>query len=208
MEIKESSMILEKVQNSRLIVLLPQSLVGDVDFAQKVHRMASRDHKDVLYLTLLDDPEAVLSVARGIATMKAVTESNLIQVGSIQVPAQRWFEKLQQVFRGGDMILCHREQSVKLGLFRTQPTADYLIANLTHSVLTAEGFYNPQRSALQGWGRGLLFWLGALAIVTGFTLLELQADSAFPGFTHKLVLAAILLIEFGAVWFWSRIARR
>ena len=50
-------MILEKEQNSRLIVLLPESLVGDVDFAQKVSRMASRTQKDVLYLTLLDDPE-------------------------------------------------------------------------------------------------------------------------------------------------------
>ena len=112
-------MNLEQEQNSRLIVLLPQSLVGDVDFAQKVHWMASRAHKDVLYLTLLDEPDAALSVARGIATMKAVTESNLIQVGSIQVLAPRWFEKLQQVFRNGDTILCHREQSVKLGLFKT-----------------------------------------------------------------------------------------
>ena len=79
-------MMLEKEQNSRLIVLLPESLVGDLDFAQKIRRMASRTHKDVLYLTLLDDPEAVLSVARGIATMKAVTESNLIKAGSVQVP--------------------------------------------------------------------------------------------------------------------------
>ncbi|HEY4694038.1 MAG TPA: hypothetical protein VIH16_11425 [Bellilinea sp.] len=201
-------MNLEHEQNLRLIVLLPESLVGDLDFAQKVHWMASRAQKDVLYLTLLDDPDHGLSVARGIATMKAVTESNLVKAGSIQTPTQRWFEKLQQVLRPGDTIVCHTEQTVALGLFKTQPTADYLRLHLPNSVVTADGFYHPQRTILKSWMRGLLFWLGAIAIVTGFTLLELQADLAFPGFAHKLVLAVILIIEFGAVWFWSQIVRR
>jgi len=201
-------MALESNQNSRLIVLLPESLVGDLGFAQKIHRLASRTHSDVLYLTLLDDPDQGLSVARGIATMKAVTESNLTKAGSVQVPTFHWFAKLQQVCRPGDTIVCQSEQTVKLGLFQTQPTAEYLAQNLTNPVVTVEGFYHPQQTVIKGWMRGLLFWLGAVAIVVGFTLLELQADLAFPGFAHKLVLAAILLIEFGAIWFWSQIIRR
>jgi len=170
--------------------------------------MASRAHNDVLYLTFLDDLDQGLSVARGIATMKAVTESNLVKAGSIQVPTSNWFGKLQQVCRPGDTIVCHSEQTVKVGLFKTQPTADYLTQALTNPVVTVDGFYHPQRTVIKSWIRGLLFWLGALVIVTGFTLLELQADLAFPGFAHKLVLAAILLIEFGAIWFWSQIIRR
>ncbi len=201
-------MTLKAEQNSRLIVLLPESLVGDLDFAQKIHRMASRTQSDVLYLTLLNDPDQVLSVARGIATMKAVTESNLIKAGSVQVPRSHWFEKLQQVCLPDDTIVCHSEQTVKLGLFQTQPTAEYLTQIQTNPVVTVEGFYHPQQTFLKSWLRGMLFWLGAVAIVVGFTLLELQADLAFPGFAHKLVLAAILLIEFGAIWFWSQIIHR
>lgn len=201
-------MTLKAEQSSRLIVLLPQSMVGDMGFAQKIHRMANTAHHDVLYLTLLDDPDQGLSIARGIATMKAVTESNLIKAGSVQVSSYRWFDKLQQISRPGDTIVCQQEQTVKLGLFQTVPTSEYVAQNLTNPVVTVDGFYHPQQTVIKGWMRGLLFWLGALVIVIGFTLLELQADLAFPGFAHKLVLAAILLVEFGAIWFWSQIIRR
>lgn len=201
-------MTLEANQKSRLIVLLPESLVGDLGFAQKIHRMASRTGNDVLYLTLLEDPDEGLSVSRGIATMKAVTESDQIKAGSVQIPTSRWFAKLQQICRPGDTIVCHREQTVNLGSFKTEPTADYLTHHFTNPIVALDGFYHPQQMVFKSWMRGLVFWLGALVIVAGFTLLELQADLAFPGFAHKLVLAAILLIEFGAIWFWSQIIRR
>ena len=81
-------MTLESNQNSRLIVLLPESLVGDLGFAQKIHRMASSTHSDVLYLTLLNDPDQVLSVARGIATMKAEPGQSRVGPGS-KIPLAR-----------------------------------------------------------------------------------------------------------------------
>ena len=96
-----------------------------------------------------------------------------------------------------------------MGLFQTQPTAGLPDANSDEfGGHCGRLLSSAAERIIKGWMRGLLFWLGALAIVAGFTLLELQADLAFPGFAHKLVLAAILLIEFGAIWFWSQIIRR
>ncbi|MFA5837814.1 MAG: hypothetical protein WC837_12750 [Bellilinea sp.] len=198
----------EKVEHPRLIVLMPASLAGNLEFAQKIHWMAARAQNDVLYLTLLDDPDSTLTAQRNLATMKAVTESNLIHAGSILAPAARWFEKLEKVLRPGDTVVCHAEQMVKHGFLKTVPMPDYLSEILKAPVVTVNGFYSPQRTLLKNWLSGLLFWMGALVILAGFTFLELQADTAFPGFTHKLVLAAILIIEFGAFWLWNQIIRR
>ena len=198
----------EKEKHPRLIVLLPASLAGDLGFAQKIHWMAARAQNDVLYLTLLDDPDSSLTTQRGIATMKAVTESNLIHAGSVLTPAALWFEKLREIHRPGDTVVCHAEQVVKAGFLKTVPMPEYLAGIMNAPVVTVEGYYSPQRTLVKSWMSGLLFWLGALVILVGFTLLELQADTAFPGFAHKLVLTAILVIEFGAVWLWSQIVRR
>lgn len=193
---------------ARLIVLLPDSLTGNLEFAQKIHWMAARAQNDVLYLGLLDNPDDLLTAQRGIATMKAVTESNLIHAGSVLVPAARWFEKLQKVLRPGDTIVCHAEQVVKHGLLKTVAMPEYLAGILTASVVTVAGFYSPQRTLAKNLLNELLFWLGAIVILAGFTFLELQTDTSFPGFAHKLVLAGIVIIEFGAFWLWSQIVRR
>ncbi|MHB0988115.1 MAG: hypothetical protein ACYC3P_05535 [Bellilinea sp.] len=198
----------EKGRPARLIVLLPESLTENLEFAQKIHWMAARAQNDVLYLALLDNPDNSLTAQRGIATMKAATESNLIRVGSVLAPTARWFEKLQEVLRPGDTLVCHAEQEVKQGFLKTVAMPEYLAGILTAPVVTVEGFYFPQRVMIKGWISGLLFWLGALVILAGFTFLELQADTAFPGFAHKLVLGAVLLVEFGAFWLWSQIVRR
>ena len=198
----------EKVDHPRLIVLMPASLAGNLEFAQKIHWMAARAQNDVLYLTLLDDPDSTLTAQRGLATMKAVTESNLIRAGSVIVPAARWFEKLEKVLHPGDTIVCLAEQVVKHGFLKTMPMPDYLAGVLTAPVVTMAGFYSPQRTLVKNWLNGLLFWLGAMVILAGFTFLELQADTSVPGFANKLVLAVIVIIEFGAFWLWSQIVRR
>jgi hypothetical protein len=70
------------------------------------------------------------------------------------------------------------------------------------------GYYHPHWQQMVRLIRSAAFWVGALAILAGFTRLEFQADAAFPGFAHNLVLVVILLIEFGAVWAWSLLNRR
>ncbi len=192
----------------RLIVLLPESMAGDGDFAQRIHWMAARSDKDVLYLTILDVPENYLTVSRGLATMKAVTESNVVRTASVQVPAGRWFRKLQDLARPDDVIVCHIEQQVKQGFMKSIPLAEFLTRTTTQQVITVDGYYHPQQAVLAGWLHAIVFWIGAALILAGFTYLEVQAGAFIPGLASKLVLFIILGFEFGAVWVWSRINSR
>jgi len=192
-------------QNARLIVLLPENLAGNLEFAHMIHRMAVKAKKDVLYLTLMDNTDNLLGVSRQLATMKAVTESNLIRARSIQVSVSHWLGKLQDIIRPGDTVVCHEEQVVKQSFLKTEPISDFLNSVMNQSIITVKNFYHPQRIQIKNWLLTVLFWVGALAILAGFSLLEVQADTAIPGSINKLVLAAMLLIEFGAVWVWTRI---
>lgn len=192
-------------QNARLIVLLPESLAGDLEFAHLIHRMAVQENKDVLYLTLMDNTDNLLGVSRQIATMKAVTESNLIRAGSVQVPVAYWFGKLRDIIRPGDAVVCHEEQVVKQGFLKTEPISEFLNSVMDQPISTVKNFYHPQRIQVKRWLLSGLFWIGAVGILTGFSLLEVQTGLVMPGSINKLVLAAMILIEFGAVWFWSRI---
>jgi len=194
--------------NPRLIVLLPESLAGDLEFATRIHRVAAQSQKNVVYLTILDDPDHALTVSRNLATMKAVTESNLVHAGSVQVPTDRWFAKLKEILGPEDTVVCQAEQSVRQGVFRTIPIADYLHSILGKPMIIMEGYYHPRMIQVSAWVKSLFFWLGAIAILAGFTWLELQADSAFPGFIHPVVLIVILIMEIGSVWLWSRFVHR
>jgi len=195
-------------QKTRLIVLLPESLAGNLEFAQMIHRMAVKDKKDVLYLTLLDNNDNPLGVSRQVATMKAITESNLIRARSVQIPASHWFGKLQDIFRPGDIVVCHEEQVVKQGFLKTIPISDFLSSAMRMSIITVNNYYHPQRIQIKSWLLTILFWVGALVILAGFSLLEVQANMAFPGSVNKLVLAALLIVEFSMVWAWNQIIHR
>lgn len=194
-------------QKARLVVLLPESLAGDIEFARKIYAMAVQARKDVLYLTLLERPDNILTTSRRIATMKAVTESDLVHVGCLQVPAGRWLEKLREILRPDDTVVCHDKQYVRQGAFRSVMAADFLVSTIPNEIILVRGYYKPQKVLIVEWLRSIIFWLGSLGILGGFSLLELQITVSLKGASNKLALAAVLALEFGAVWIWNKINR-
>jgi len=193
------------LQPARLIVLLPESLAGDSNFARRIYTLAVQAQKDVLYLTLLDKPGNVLTMSRRIATMKAVTESNTVRVGCVQVPTGRWLQKLDEILRPEDSIVCHELQYVRQGPFKSLAIAEFLKSAVANEIILVKGYYQPQKAMVMEWIRSTVFWLGSLGILGGFTLLELQVTISLKGASNKLALAAILALEFSAVWIWNKI---
>lgn len=191
----------------RLIVLMPACLTANFALARKVHWMASREQCEVLYLTLVDDREDWLLMSRNMATMEAVTSANILTVHSKLTKTDAWLEKLHEVYRPGDTVVCHAEQTVRVGRFQTEPVSAYLSQILTPSLKVLEGFYQPRRVQLADWLAKLLFWLGFFLIVAVFSVLEVQLDQALHGSARMLLLAIVMLFEVGAVWAWNRIER-
>jgi hypothetical protein len=197
----------ELVLNKRLIVLVPEGLAGNLDLAKKIYQMALRDHCDVLYLAFTDHEDNLLAVSRSMATMKALTVSELVKVNSKVTLTQNWLATLQGLYRSGDSMVCHAEQTVNNGFLKTAPIRDFLTEAFKTPIYTISGHYHPWRVTSKKWLYGLLFWLGCLVILIGFSLLEIQIDREIQGVTRSALFLIVLTLEFGSFWVWNHLPK-
>jgi len=189
----------------RLIVLLPESLAGNTILARAVHQLALQNGADVLYLTLVDDDEKKLTVAREMATMKAITADHGLLANSRLVATGSWLTMLRETCRVGDIVVCHAEQTVRDGVFSTRPMNYFLQETLSVPVITLAGYYRPRNEHIKALLNNLLIWVGFLVILTAFTWLEFSLDSAIHGAIHTILLVLLVMVEFGAVLAWNNL---
>jgi len=199
------TLTIESGFKKRLIVLLPESLAGKAELARTVHQLALQNGADVLYLTLVDDDEKKLTVAREMATMKAITADHGLLANSRLVATGSWLTMLRETCRVGDIVVCHAEQTVRDGVFSTRPMNYFLQETLSVPVITLAGYYRPRNEHIKALLNNLLIWVGFLAIVVAFTLLEFSLDSAIHGAIHTILLVLLVMVEFGAVLAWNNL---
>jgi hypothetical protein len=195
-------------QRGRLIVLVPDGVADNLELARKIHWMAMRDRQEVLYIAFADKEDKVLSITRGLATIKAITSNNWLVVHSMIVPANHWLQSLLDLYSPGDTIVCHAGQVVRAGYFRKIPLEQYLRSAHGATVICLEGFYNLQKVPVNHWLAGLLFWVGLLMILFVFGLLEFQIDLVVAGSVRTLMFLVIVLLEFWLVWAWNNYTNR
>ena len=183
----------------RLIVLVPEGLAGNPDLAHKIYWMAIRDRCDVLYLAYVYDEEKRLEISRSMATMKALTSGNLVMVNLKQTGSDDWLDTLRELYRPGDIIVCHEGQYVRQGFLNTVSVKDLLSSIFKTPVTMISGFYHPWQLLSRKWLFGLLFWIGCLVILSAFTLLEIQVDRTVQGAAGTVLIFVILAFEFGSI---------
>lgn len=192
-------------QSHRLIVLVPDVIIDPLDFAHRVHWLAMEFSRDVLYLALTRRDQDHLALDRMLATLKAVTADSLCRVESAIVEDADWVEAVRGLYNPGDLVICHENQTVKMPHSETISLEDYLRTYDKMPVDALHGFYQPAPAPARGWARGLVFWLGCLAILGGFSYLELVSTGTVSSPQHKILLIVLLLFEFGLLTEWTRI---
>ncbi|TLN27447.1 hypothetical protein FDZ74_01435 [bacterium] len=194
-------------EKKRLIVLLPESLAGSTKLAHQINWMAGLKQYDVLYLTLVEDETNPLEVSRRMATMVAATVGEPLHVSSKMIPRDGWLNALRETFQPGDSLVCQAEQSVKAGFLKAVSMQDYLQEALQIHCQTISGYYHPAQDRVRQWLLGLLFWVVCLAILIGFSLLEVQIDRAVEGVARIALLLLTVSLEFGALIAWNRLPK-
>jgi hypothetical protein len=194
-----------QIEQKRLIVILPDGMAGNLDFAHKVHWMALQEQRKVLYLTLVDDNDKLLSKSRSMATMAAVTAGNLLPVHSKLVNASDWLKTLREISQPDDMIVCQAEQFVKKGLANAIPLGEYLRSIFTNQIVAVSGYYKPLREQLKRISFQILFLLGFLIIFGLFTALEVFMDRGLSGLPRMILLGTLVCCEFGAAYAWNNL---
>ncbi len=194
--------------SKRLIVFVPEGIANETEFAYKVHWIAIREKRDVLYLSLVDDPDQVLPISRSMATMKAITSGSWLTVNSKLVETRQWFAVLKELYRPGDLIVCHEEQTVNVRFLKAIPVNTFLQQSLHAPVLTVTGFYHPQHLQRKWWLHEVLNLIGILMIMWLFTGLEVQIEGAARGAAQMVLEMLAVSIEVGSILIWNRIGPR
>jgi hypothetical protein len=197
--------ITERENDRRLIVLVPGCLANNIDLAYKIHWMASAENAGVLYLVLADDEEQMLTIARNMATMKAVTRGRWLVVESRLVLAGQWFKTLREICRPGDIVVCQEEQQIATGFLRSTPAAAFLHDALDRPIRTVSHFYHPQRTQMLAWLRTFWVWAGFLLIIVVSTLVEIQLNRSVQGLAGMALIFLAVCVEGGALLAWNNL---
>ena len=105
----------EPNHKSRLVVLLPEQLAGNLDIARKINHLAARENADVLYLVSLVKAGLSLPVIRSMVTMKALTSDGEIIVSYQLVARSIWLKTLKEQYRPQDVIVAPKDMSILPG---------------------------------------------------------------------------------------------
>ncbi len=200
-------LITETTHKKRLIVLIPEGMAGGSELAKRIYGLALREQCDVIYLGFVYDEAKKLSVARNMATLKALTASDEVLAGSRLTSSDAWSETLRTMLRPGDTLVCHDEQHIRQGLFTSLPVRQVLAAEFKAPIYSISGFYHPWVALTKKWLWGLLFWVGCLAILAAFSILEIQVDHAMQGLSKAVFIAIMLAAEFTAFLTWNKLPK-
>ncbi len=188
-----------------LIVILPESMAGNISLAYRIYWLAEQESRNVLYFTLAEDQQHLLQISRRLATMKALTSNPKTRTSSKIVPRNDAMRILPQIFHAGDRIVCPPELTVKTGLLHQAPITTYLQEELHLPVTPIAGFYKPLKVQTQHWLNVLVFWAICLLLMGFFTYLEVEIDQQLHGALRSILFYLSISLEFGAILTWNHI---
>lgn len=189
----------------RLVVLVPNADVNEVELAHRIWSLASPRGLEVLFLSLIGEPHEEPQARRRLATLAAVTRDDWTQIETQLEFSRNWLLTVENLRRRGDLIVCQAEQRIpKWGLGR-QPLAQAIVSQLNLPTYVLSGFY-PKLPAAQP-NRIMSVILGALAllILVGFFALQVQIDRETQAGLSLVLLSLSVCAEFGLFLVWRQL---
>ncbi len=193
----------EQGKKKRLIILLPVNLANSMELAHMVHWKAFQENMEVVYFTIENDENDLLDLTRDMATLKAVTSGNLLNVQWVHAARKDWLNRLRAIYQPGDEMMCDQDQCVEDGLTRNVKLAEFIYKTLAVNVHQVPGLYSRSEPPKKKLGNSLITATGFLLIIAFFTYLQSQTDQYMPGTVGLIVVLIFLGIEVGAILAWN-----
>jgi hypothetical protein len=185
----------------RLIVLVPDVEMDEVQIAREVWEMAAAPNLAVLLFSLCNDTSEELQIQRRLINLAALIRDPRITVESQIEYGKDWLRSVESVLDDGDVILCHREQEVG---WMHKPLVNVL--SVLHTpVWTLSGIYPKKSVAYPRWLVSAGFWVVAMAILAGFFYLQSQINMLPDGVAKNVMLCLSVLVEIGSLYFCNSI---
>lgn len=186
---------------SRLIILFPAQAGDSPNQSHRIWEIAKASGLNVLLLSLCDNYSEEAQLRRQLITMAAmINDSNICTDIRIE-HGNDWVGLVKNIYQLGDVIACYAGQRV--GLMRK------LLHEALRSQLGAPIYILSPDQQIKNSGPKLLsrasFWLGSLAIISGFLWLEVKIVQLPQDWTHNLLLYVCVLVEIVILLLWNSI---
>jgi len=186
----------------RLIVLVPSLEVDLTAVTQRVWELANATGAHIKFISLCNDATQEPSLRRRLATMTAIVKAGNVSAESEVVAGKNWVEAIKVRRQIGDMVVCCAEQ--RTGLMQ-RPLSQILQSDLDMPLYILSGLY-PQNVSHSNWLTQTFAWLGFIAIIVGFFMLQVKIDQLPKDWTIVLQLLTTA-VEFWLIWVWNNLFR-
>ncbi|MBI2757813.1 MAG: hypothetical protein HYX49_03960 [Chloroflexi bacterium] len=190
------------VSAKRLIVLVPNWDVDEVEIARQVWKLAMPLGLAVLFLGLCTDITEELSMHRRLATLASLTRDPRLSVDTRLEIGRNWMRKLKAILQSGDVVVCHAEQRV--GFWRI--TLREQLSKLNAPIWTLEGIHPPMKSSAFAKTKEAIFWLVSIVVIVVFFWLQVSIVHMSKDWAHSVLIYLSMLSEIGLLWIWHSVS--
>lgn len=184
----------------RLIVLVPSLEVDLIVVTQRVWELANATRAHIQFISLCNDATQEPSLRRELATMSAIVKDGNISAEAEVVSGRNWVEVVNTRRQAGDIVVCCAEQ--RAGLMQ-RPLSQILQSDLDMPLYILTGLYSQNVSHSNRLTQ-IFAWIGFIAIIAGFFLLQAKIDQLAKDWTTVLQLLTTA-IEFWLIWAWNNL---
>lgn len=188
---------LHQEERQRLLVLIS----ADVDFttvARRIWKLATETNSAVQLLGLCKDTLEEPAMRRMMITLSALIQDAKTPVEIKLEHGTNWVKLVKKHYRAGDMIVCMADHSVGL---RRRPLSQLLESDLQVPVYILSG--PPSQPARPGLGSRLMAWIGPIAIIVGFFVLQIRIVQLPRDGIQTLLFILLLIPEFWLIGLWN-----
>lgn len=196
---------LETVEKKRLIFLVPPSLTDEVEFGRYILDEAQQNDADVVLLMLVSNYEDESHGHLKVSTINALLTGFHFYVDTMIVWGKSWEKAIKQILEPRDVIICPADMKIRTHLIQMKPISDELVRILNNPVKTYSGFTTDNHFKGLNFLKKVAFWLGILAIISGFFWIEATGSQLATGWVSQFIEIILVFIEIGAIYFWCSI---
>ncbi len=186
--------------DSRLVVVIA-AVSEPASLARRVLSQTANGIQPVLLLGVAPTPAGESELRRSLVAVEAFVAAQGHRVELQTASGRGWLEKIRPAFRPLDLIACYEEEGA--GISR-QPLSDALARGLqatVHDLTDTLRPFSSRRAILPQVGA----WLGSIAILAGFLVLQAKIVVDMQDWTQTVTLVITLVPEIALIWLWNSI---
>jgi hypothetical protein len=182
----------------RLLVLVSSLDVDLTDVTRRVWDLADAMGAQIKFLGLCHGANQEPALRRILVTMSAMVNYDHVSSELEVIVGRDWPRAVKSRCHPGDMIVCIEDQHT--GLLRG-PLGRILQSDLDIPVYILSGIESQDNSRSNRFARPAA-WIGSIAIILGFLLLQVKIIQTAKDWIVALELASTA-IEFMLIWAWN-----